>query len=131
MPTLLALALLLGTPQGVATGDGFAARVMQGRLVEAGNTGATYQKQLWARINDPFATALKACIVSNTPADKSPFTVVADVSPDGKPRQIDVQPATPVATCLATSLGKMTLPVPPKLPDSATYPIEIDVSIVP
>jgi hypothetical protein len=130
MPALLALALLLGAPQGMS-GDSFAARVMQGRLVEAGNTGAAYQKQLWERINDPFAAALKACIVSNTPADKSPFTVVADLSPDGKPSRIDVQPATPVANCLAASLGKMTLPAPPKLPDSVTYPIEIDISIVP
>lgn len=130
MSTLLALALLLGAPQG-ASGDSFAARVMQGKLVEAGNTGPAYQKQLWERINDPFAAALKACIVSNTPADKSPFTVVADVSPDGKPGRIEAQPATPVADCLAASLGRMTLSAPPKLPDSATYPIEIDVSIVP
>ena len=130
MLTLLALALLLGAPQGVS-GDSFATRVMQGKLVEAGNTGAAYQKQLWDRINDPFAAALKACIASNAPADKSPFTVVADVSPDGEPGRIDVQPATPVANCLATSLGKMALPAPPRLPDRATYPIEIDVSIVP
>jgi hypothetical protein len=130
MSTLLALALLLGTPQETS-GDNFAARMLQGRLVEAGSTGPAYQKQLWNRIDDPFAAALKACIVSNTPADKSPFTVVADVSPDGKPHRIDVQPATPVANCLAASLGKMTLPAPPKLPDSVTYPIEIDISIVP
>jgi hypothetical protein len=130
MSTLLALALLLGAPQGTS-GDSFATRVTQGKLVEAGNTGPAYQKQLWDRINDPFAAALKACIVSNAPADKSPFTVVADISPDGKPHRIDVQPATPVASCLATSLGKMTLPAPPKLPDSTTYPIEIDVSIEP
>ena len=130
MFTLLTLALLLGTPQGTAS-DSFATRVTQGKLVEAGSTGPAYQKQLWERINDPFAAALKACLVSNAPADKSPFTLVADVSPDGKPHRIDVQPATPVANCFAISLGKMTLPAPPKLPDSATYPIEIDVSIVP
>lgn len=130
MSTLLALALLLGTPQG-PSGDSFAARVTQGKLVEAGSTGPTYQKQLWDRITDPSAAALKACIASNAPADKSPFTMVADVSPDGKPHRIDVQPATPVANCFTISLGKMTLPAPPKLPDRASYPIEIDVSIVP
>jgi len=130
MSTLLALALLLGAPQGTSA-DNFATRVTQGKLVEAGSTGPAYQKQLWNRITDSSAAALKACIVSNAPADKSPFTVVADVAPDGKPRRIDVQPATPVANCFALSLGKMTLPAPPKLPDSASYPIEIDVSIVP
>ncbi|MEO8998710.1 MAG: peptidase C13 [Rhodanobacter sp.] len=130
MSTLLALALLLGAPQGTPD-DSFATRVTQGKLAEAGNTGPAYQKQLWDQVTDPFAAALKACIVSNAPADKSPFTVVADVSPDGKPQRIDVQPATPVANCFALSLDKMTLPAPPKLPDSTTYPIEIDVSIVP
>ena len=130
MSTLLALALLLSAPQGTSA-DNFATRVTQGKLVEAGNTGPAYQKQLWDHVTDPFAAALKACIASNAPADKSPFTVVADVSPDGKPHRIDVQPATPVANCFVISLGKMTLPAPPKLPDSATYPIEIDVSIVP
>ena len=130
MSTLLALALLLSAPQGTSA-DNFATRVTQGKLVEAGNTGPAYQKQLWDQVTDPFAAALKACIASNAPADKSPFTVVADVSPDGKPHRIDVQPATPVANCFVISLGKMTLPAPPKLPDSATYPIEIDVSIVP
>lgn len=130
MSTLLALALLLGTPQAPAD-HSFAARMLSGKLVEAGPTGPAYQKQLWDRLTDPTAAALKACIASNTPADKSPFTVVADVQPNGTPSAIEVQPATPVANCFAAWFAKATLPPPPKLPDAASYPIEIDISIVP
>jgi hypothetical protein len=130
MSIILALALLLASP---ATGhdDSFAARVLRGRMVEAGPTGADYQKALWQQINDPAAAALKGCIARHAPADKSPFTVVANVRADGKPDQVLAQPATPVAECFADWLATNTLPLPPALDDEPVYPIEIDVSIVP
>ncbi len=130
MLTSFALALMLSAPQAVPD-DSFSARVLRGKLVEAGVGGPAYQKQLWAQINDPVTVLLKSCLASNAPADKSPFTVVADLSPDGKPARIEAQPATPVARCFADGFGEIALPPPPKLPDGAPYPIEIDVSIVP
>jgi hypothetical protein len=130
MSTLLALALLLGTPSTPAD-HSFAARMLSGKLAEASPTGPAYQKQLWDRLTDPTAAALKACLASHAPADKTSFTVVADVQPNGTPTAIDVQPVTPVARCLADWFARTTLPPPPKLPDDAVYPIEIDVSIVP
>ena len=130
MLTFFAIALLLVAPQ-TPPDDSFSARVLRGKLVEAGVGGPEYQKQMWARINDPVTELLKACIASNAPADKSPFTVVAELSPDGKPGRVEAQPATPVASCFASGFAKITLPAPPKLPDAAVYPIEIDVSIVP
>lgn len=130
MLAIFAFALLLGPPQ-TPSDDGFAARVLHGKLVEAGAGGQAYQKQMWERINDPVTALLKGCIASNAPADKSPFTVVADLAADGKPGRIEAQPATPVASCFATGFGKIALPPPPELADSAAYPIEIDVSIVP
>jgi hypothetical protein len=130
MSIILSFALLLASPS-VAHDDGFAARVMRGRLVEAGPTGAAYQKALWQQINDPAAAALKGCIARHAPADKSPFTVVANVRADGKPEQVQAQPATPVANCFADWFGSNTLPLPPALATEPVYPIEIDVSIVP
>jgi hypothetical protein len=125
MTALLALALLLNP--ATTGGDDFHDRVTQGRLAEAAATGPAYQKALWAKIGNPMTDALKACIARNAPADKSPFTLVADVGADGRPAHIDVQPATPLATCLASSFVTWTLPAPPGQP--APYPIEIDVSI--
>lgn len=125
MTTLLAMTLLLATATG---GDDFHDRVTQGRLAEAAATGPAYQKTLWAKIGNPMTDELKACIARNMPTDKSPFTLVADVGADGRPARIDVQPSTPLATCLASSFVTWTLPAPPKQP--APYPIEIDVSIM-
>jgi hypothetical protein len=127
MSIIFAIALQLATVPH--TDDTFAARVTRGKLVEAGATGPAYQKALWAQITGPTTTALKACIASNAPADKSPFTLVADVLADGHPTRVAAEPATPVANCLAGWLASLVLPVPPKLADSNVYPIEIDVSI--
>lgn len=114
-----------------ATDHSFAARVLRGKLIEAGSTGPAYQKDLWAQLDGPTTDALKTCIRSNAPADKSPFTLVADVHRNGAPGAIEVRPATPVASCFATWFATITLPPPPRLPDSPTYPLEIDVSITP
>lgn len=130
MSLILSLALLLGAPP-TSPADSFAARVMHGKLVEVGPTGASYQKALWGQLNGPVTTALKTCIASHAPADPAPFTVVADIRPDGQPGRVEAQPATAVASCFAQWLGTQTLPPPPQLADEAVYPIEIDVSIVP
>jgi hypothetical protein len=109
----------------------FPARVLRAKLVEAGINGPGYQKKLWAQMTEPTASALKRCIAEHAPADKSPFTLVADIGGNGKPTSIDVQPRTPVATCMAIWFAAVILPPPPELADGAVYPIEIDFSITP
>jgi hypothetical protein len=135
MSIILAIALQLVAAAPVKTDDVFAARVTRGKLVETGPTGPAYQKALWGKLTDPMTVALKACLTHNAPADTSPFTLVADVQSDGRPREIAVQPATPVAKCLTGWFATMTLPAPPPAPppltQGASYPIEIDVSITP
>ena len=114
-----------------ASADDFAARVLRGRLTEAGPGGPAYQKQFWAVINDPLTALLQDCIARNAPADKSPFTLVADLAADGHPGRIEAQPATPVARCTAEGFAQFTPPPPPAGQDDGTYPIEIDISIAP
>lgn len=127
MSNLLVLALLFApTP---VQGDDFHQRMLQGRLAEADHAGPGYQRQLWSAIGTPMTDTLKGCIASNAPADKSPFTLVADVQSDGTPARIEVQPQTPLATCLAGQFATWKLPPPPAAP--RPYPIEIDVSITP
>jgi len=126
MSAVLALTMLLGATPAAAD-NSFANRVMQGKMIEAGTTGPAYQKALWGKIGDPTTDALKGCIASNAPADKSPFTLVADVQASGKPTRIEVLPPTPVATCLAGQFATWTLPAPPAKP--SPYTIEIDFSI--
>jgi hypothetical protein len=123
MTAVLALALLFGASHE----GGFPARVTQARLIEAGAAGTAYQKVLWKQIGNPTTDAYKGCLASNAPADRTPFTLVADVGADGKPHHVEVMPATPVATCMAGQFATWTLPRPPAKP--VPYPIEIDFSV--
>lgn len=128
MLIIFAAALLAGASSTTAP-DTFTARVQRAKMVEAGSTGPAYQKQFWAKTGNPMTDALKSCLASNAPADKSPFTLVADITFDGHPLNVEVRAPTPVAKCLAGQFSTWTFPAPPKLPDSAAYPIEIDVSV--
>jgi len=128
---LASLALAAALSAAPAAADDFAARVLRGRLAEAGPGGPEYQKQFWAVINDPLTALLQDCITRNAPADKSPFTLVADLATDGHPGRIESQPATPVAVCVAEGFAKFTPPPPPASGDGNAYPIEIDISIAP
>lgn len=128
MLTIVALALLAGAQPATST-DTFTARVQRAKMLEASATGPAYQKQFWAKTGNPMTDALKACLASNAPADKSPFTLVADISPDGHPLNVEVRAPTPVAKCLAGQFSAWTFPAPPKQPDTINYPIEIDVSM--
>jgi hypothetical protein len=125
MSALLALALLLAP----APAHDFHDRVTQGKLAEGAAAGPAYQKQLWGKIGHPMTDALRGCIASNAPADKSPFTLVANVQADGRPASIEVQPETHLASCLAGQFAAWNLPPPPAQP--RPYPIEIDISITP
>jgi hypothetical protein len=119
---LLALALAVA-------GSGFETRVQAAKALEQTADGKTWQSALWDRVGNPATDALKDCIASNAPADRSPFTLVANVGKDGRSSNVDVRPATPVARCFTGQFAAWTLPVPPKAP--APYPVEIDVTMDP
>lgn len=124
---ILAFALWPGPAPASADGD-FQTRVQQAKMAEAAATGPAYQKALWGRIGNPTTDAYKACLAGNHD-DKSPFTLVMDVDAHGKPQRIVVQPATPVAACMAARFAALTLPAPPAAP--APYPVEVDFSVAP
>ena len=130
MLSLMTLALLMGAPQTPGVDD-FSTRVTRAKLAEGAATGPAYQKLFWDKTGNPMTDTLKGCIKSNTPADKSPFTLVADLSADGHPLRVDVRPPTAVATCVAGQFSAWTFPKPPLSSDQVSYPVEIDVSVVP
>ncbi|GAA0918557.1 hypothetical protein GCM10009552_38480 [Rothia nasimurium] len=118
---LFALALAL------AADHGFDQRVHTAKALETRPEGKAWQGALWDHIGNPATDALRSCILSNAPADKRPFTLVATVGADGRSSEVAVSPQTPVAGCFAGQFATWTLPVPPKAP--APYPIEIDVTM--
>jgi hypothetical protein len=128
MLTVFAFMLLLDTSPTASTTP-FAERVARGKAMEKNADGPAYQKLLWQDITTTMTVALRGCLTSNAPADKSPFTLVSDVGPDGRTLHVDVKPATPVATCLAGQFATWRLPIPPKLSNATAYPIEIDVTM--
>jgi hypothetical protein len=130
MLTVIAFALLAGAQPAADTAtDTFTTRVQRAKMLEASASGPAYQKQFWDKTKGPMTDALRGCIASNMPADKSPFTLVADISPDGHPLNVEVRAPTPVARCLAGQFSVWTFPAPPKAPGSTNYPVEIDVSM--
>lgn len=128
MSRLLLFALLSWSAVAMAAPDDeFTTRVTQAKLTEGSLTGPDYQKALWAKIGNPTTDALKACIKSIPRANKAPFTLVADVQPNGTLSRVEVRPTTDVATCLLSSFAAWTVPPPPEAPKP--YPIEVDFTL--
>lgn len=128
MPVALAFILLLGsTPAG--PNEDFEARVHAAKMAEAAATGPAYQKVLWGKIGNPTTDAYKGCMAGDAATGKSPFTLVLDVDAQGKPQHVAVQPATPVARCMAGQFATWMFPAPPAAPKP--YPLEVDFSVTP
>ena len=127
MPVALAFALLLGYAPANPNDD-FDGRVHAAKMAEAAATGPAYQKALWGKVGNPTTDAYKSCLAGNHD-DKSPFTLVLDVDAQGKPQHVAVQPATPVANCMAGQFATWTFPAPPASP--RPYSLEIDFSVSP
>jgi hypothetical protein len=128
MLNLIAVALLMGAPQATSTPDAFAEREQRAHMAEGAPSGPVYQKQFWDRTTPLMGGAYRECIASNH-GDKTPFTLVADISPDGHPLHVDVRAPIAVAQCVAAKFSSWTFPAPPKFPGSVNYPIVIDISV--
>jgi hypothetical protein len=128
MFSVIAVALFMGAPQAAAVSDTFNERVQHGHMAEAAASGPGYQKQFWGKTGNPMTDTYRGCLASNG-SDKTPFTLVADISPDGHPLNVDVRAPIPVAKCVAARFSSWTFPSPPKFPGSDNYPIVIDMSV--
>jgi hypothetical protein len=126
---VIAIALLMGAPQAAATSDdAFSERVQHGHMAEGAASGPAYQKQLWTKIGNPMTDTYRGCLASNA-GDKTPFTLVSDISPDGHPLNVEVRAPIPIAKCVAAQFSSWTFPAPPKFPGAVNYPIVIDMSV--
>jgi hypothetical protein len=128
MLSVIAVAFLMGAPQASMVSDTFNDRVQRGHMAEGAASGPAYQKQFWNKTGNPMTDTYRGCIASNA-GDKTPFTLVADISPDGHPLHVEVRAPIPVAQCVAAQFSSWTFPPPPKFPGSVNYPIIIDMSV--
>ncbi|GAB2563314.1 peptidase C13 [Dyella jejuensis] len=128
MLSILAFAALAGAPQTAAARDTFDARVQRAHMAEGAASGPAYQKQFWNKTGHAMTDTYRSCIDSHG-GDKTPFTLVADISPDGHPLNVEVVAPIPVARCVAAQFSTWTFPAPPTFGGSADYPIVIDMSV--
>ncbi|HTV85341.1 MAG TPA: peptidase C13 [Dyella sp.] len=128
MFNVIAVAVLMSAPQAAAAPDTFVDREQRAHMAEGAASGPGYQKQFWNKTAQALTDAYRGCIATHA-GDKTPFTLVADISPDGHPLNVDVRAPIAVARCVAAKFSTWTFPAPPKFPGSANYPIVIDISV--
>lgn len=126
------LAACLVAAAGCATSTpAFNQRVEKGRQAEHQEVLYSYLHQhFYADANfGPVAAKLQDCIRAPG-ASKDHFTLVADITKQGKVANIDVNPRTNTAECFAAALGKMKKLPPPPTSGKDSLPIFIEMTII-
>lgn len=120
-----------GTPAciGPCSQRRFELRAELGEAVEKRAEFAAYFFEMHRRVGAHFAVTMKSCFATTeTPATDS-FTLVADVTSDGRAAAIEVNPATNIATCFASGVASAAFPPPPSRSDGENFPITIRMHI--
>ncbi|HRE16398.1 MAG TPA: hypothetical protein PLW86_04915 [Rhodocyclaceae bacterium] len=115
----------------IADSQTFAERVaLAKRLEEQSATTEYFQKGMYPAIGSSLASAMRECM-SRAGASAVKFTVVADISQDGKFTHIAHDPNTNTAACLAEAMASFRAPPPPMCDCGSALPIVIDMSVTP
>ena len=112
-----------------AIADNFAARVAEAKQAASSSDGARFDAALAPHIK----AALEACIPpgSTDPSNLGAFSLVAYVSRDGVPNDVQVDPRTKVSTCFAERFSRSHLPVPPTHKSANGYPVLVEIRVNP
>jgi hypothetical protein len=106
----------------------FEARKKAGDAVQATPKGEEYI----IHVARAMGTAVKACTSSQSAPSKSSegYTLVANVMHDGVMVDIEIQPSTKAAECIALNLSKLKVPPPPfTSSEHIGYPVTITFKI--
>lgn len=114
-----------------ADNQAFAERVALAKKIEEQRATTEYfQNSMYPAIGPSLASAMKKCM-SRSAASTAKFSVVADITQDGKFTRIAYEPNTNTAACLAAAMASFRAPPPPTCDCGAALPIVIDMSITP
>lgn len=114
-----------------ADGQTFSERVALAKQVEEQSATTEYFRNgMYPAIGAALASAMRECM-SRAGASTEKFSVVADISLDGKFTHIAHEPNTNTATCLAAAMASFRAPPPPMCDCGAAFPIVIDMSVTP
>lgn len=111
--------------------DAFAARVALAQDAERQADFANYYTTMDRALGEQYATAMRKCVALNAGSGTEAFTLVADISANGGPTAVAVQPQTPIASCFAEGVRQIRFPLPPGYPGRSGFPITITMRIVP
>jgi hypothetical protein len=81
------------------------------------------------QVGAQYAAAMRFCFATVREPQSASFTLVADITPDGKLDAIDVQPATNIASCFAAGVTRISLPPPPRYPGHSSFPMTLQMRI--
>jgi hypothetical protein len=114
-----------------ANAESFDERAEIGRKVEAQTEYQPYIKKMYDAIGGQMAEAMRACFKFVAKSEDKPFTLVADVSVDGKVGKIEIRPRTNIANCFAQEFVSANFPIPPNVVGRNKFPVTIDMRIEP
>ncbi|MDD2801886.1 MAG: hypothetical protein PHE96_10540 [Methylococcales bacterium] len=128
--TRFVLSLVLIAHLSSVCAASFAERVATAKEIESQKEADTYFKnRMFPAIGSLLGNAMKACTALPY-ANLEKFAVVADVTQTGKFINIDYQPRTNTAACVAEAVTGFYAPPPPTC-ESGDLPIVIEMSVVP
>lgn len=126
----LLLVVAACSPALRAEGD-FEERVQRAKRVEASADGKAYVVAMWKQIGAYSSVAMRECFQKGTQPDTPSFVLIANVLPDRRFAQVDLQPRTPMSICYVEHLADAPFPKPPEIFGDVGIPIVIEMVIEP
>lgn len=126
----LFLSILLIVSSSSAIAATFSERVATAKDVELQEeTSIYFRNNMYPAIGQELNQAMREC-TSLPNANIEKFTVVADITQEGKFVNIEYEPKTNTAACLAKAMKTFHSPPPPTC-DSGSLPIVINMTVAP
>ena len=106
--------------------ESFEERVFLARDAEEDERFHPYPAQVVREASPHIARTMRSCW-RQSPRNPKPFVLIADIGPDGRPRNVEVKPAHASARCFAAGFSAARYLVPPEYPDRAGFPVTMRV----
>jgi hypothetical protein len=111
---ILAPALFLLLASTAHSGESFEDRVRRANELERTAEGEAYQNAMWPLVGPVLADVASRCVPDDPALEGQALTLVLTISPDGSPRDIEIQPGTTATKCIANKIARAPFPKPPQ-----------------
>lgn len=101
----------------------FKERVQLAKAAEDDENFHPYPAMMYRQARDHLARAMRRCRAVSAKQGAKPFVLVADIQPDGRPRDVVVKPSHAAARCFAAGFSSTQYLPPPAYPGRAGFPV--------